>query len=59
MSDRTRYLNLSDGGYIENLGIYEFLRRRCKFVIAIDGEADPQWYFGGLLTLTQLAKMDM
>ena len=59
MSDKTRYLNLSDGGHIENLGIYELLRRRCKFVIAIDGEADPQRSFGGLLTLTQLAKIDL
>lgn len=59
MSEKTSYLNLSDGGHIENLGIYELLRRRCKFVIAIDGEADPNRSFGGLLTLTQLAKIDL
>ena len=59
MSEKTRYLNLSDGGHIENLGIYELLRRRCKFIIAIDGEADPRRSFGGLLTLTQLAKIDL
>lgn len=59
MSEKTSYLNLSDGGHIENLGIYELLRRRCKFVVAIDGEADPQRSFGGLLTLTQLAKIDL
>jgi hypothetical protein len=59
MSEKTRYLNLSDGGHIENLGVYELLRRRCKFVVAVDGEADPQRSFGGLLTLTQLAKIDL
>lgn len=59
MSEKTRYLNLSDGGHIENLGIYELLRRRCKFIIAIDGEADPTRSFGGLVTLTQLAKIDL
>jgi hypothetical protein len=59
MSERTSYLNVSDGGHIENLGIYELLRRRCKFVIAIDGEADPKRSFGGLLSLTQLAKIDL
>jgi hypothetical protein len=59
MSEKTRYLNLSDGGHIENLGIYELLRRRCKFIIAIDGEADPTRSFGGLLTLTQLATIDL
>lgn len=59
MSEKTRYLNLSDGGHIENLGTYELLRRRCKFVVAIDGEADPKRSFGGLLTLTQFAKIDL
>jgi hypothetical protein len=59
MSEKTPHLYVSDGGHIENLGIYELLRRRCKFVIAIDGEADPNRSFGGLLTLTQLAKIDL
>lgn len=58
MSEKLPYLNLSDGGHIENLGIYELLRRRCKFIIAIDGEADPNRSFGGLLTLVQLARID-
>ena len=59
MSEKNADLNLSDGGHIENLGIYELLRRRCKFVIAIDGEADPNRSFNGLLKLTQLAKIDL
>jgi hypothetical protein len=59
MTDRNRYLNVTDGGHIENLGIYELLRRRCKFVVAIDGEADPQRTFGGLLTVTQFARIDL
>ncbi|HEY0761809.1 MAG TPA: patatin-like phospholipase family protein [Pyrinomonadaceae bacterium] len=59
MSEKNIDLNLSDGGHIENLGIYELLRRRCKFVIAIDGEADPNRSFGGLIKLTQLAKIDL
>src|SRR5262249_26889950 len=58
MNEKTAYLNVSDGGHIENLGIYELLRRRCKFIIAIDGEADPKRSFGGLLTLTQFAAID-
>jgi hypothetical protein len=58
MTEDLPYLNLSDGGHIENLGIYELLRRRCKFIIAVDGEADPQRAFGGLLTLVQLARID-
>ena len=59
MTEKNTDINVSDGGHIENLGVYELLRRRCKFVIAIDGEADPNRAFGGLLKLTQLAKIDL
>lgn len=59
MKVKHRYLNVSDGGHIENLGIYELLRRRCKFIIAVDGEADARRTFGGLLTVTQFASIDL
>ena len=59
MDGRQQYLNLSDGGHIENLGLYELLRRRCKTIIAIDGEADPEHRFEGLLTLVRLARIDL
>lgn len=32
MSEASKWLNLSDGGHIENMGVYELLRRRCKFM---------------------------
>jgi hypothetical protein len=44
----TAYLNLSDGGHFENLGLYELVRRRCHFIIAIDGEADGDYKFESL-----------
>jgi len=49
---------LTDGGHIENLGLYELLRRRCKLIIAIDGEADPDMSFGSLITLERYARID-
>lgn len=54
-----QFVNVSDGGHIENLGIYELLRRRCKYIIAADAEADPAMRFGGLLTLIRYAQIDM
>ena len=59
MNEKSRYLNLSDGGHVENLALYELLRRRCKFIIAIDGEADPDRTFHGLMTLVRLASIDL
>lgn len=59
MHESLGFLNVSDGGHIENLGIYELLRRRCRYIVAIDGEADPDHTFGGLLTAIQMAKIDL
>ncbi len=57
--EKTRYLNLSDGGHIENLGVYELLRRRCKYIVAIDGEHDPAMTFHALTNLQRLAAIDL
>jgi hypothetical protein len=56
---RDRYVNVSDGGHIENLGVYELLRRRCRLIIAVDGEADPKMGFNGLGTLLRFARIDL
>jgi hypothetical protein len=58
MSEKEAWINLSDGGHIENMGVYELLRRRCKFIISVDGEADPQSTFHGHLTLVRHAQID-
>jgi hypothetical protein len=34
---------LSDGGHFENLGLYELVKRRCKFIIACDAGEDPNY----------------
>src|SRR5579872_432710 len=43
VDERTSYVNLSDGGHFENLGMYELVRRRCRFIIAVDSEEDPDY----------------
>jgi len=53
------FVNISDGGHIENLAIYELLRRRCKFIIAGDAEADKKMKFEGLAKLMRFARIDM
>jgi hypothetical protein len=50
---------LTDGGHIENLGVYSLLKRRCKLIIAIDAEADPKMGFGALLQLERYARIDL
>jgi hypothetical protein len=58
LTEDSETIYLTDGGHIENLGVYELLRRRCKLIIAIDGEADPEMSFGSLVTLERYARID-
>ncbi len=59
VNERDKWVNLSDGGHMENLAVYELLRRRCKYIICGDGEADPTLTFGGLAILMRSARIDM
>jgi hypothetical protein len=59
MDETGAWINLTDGGHIENLGIYELLRRRCRYIVAIDGEEDAGMTFHGLTTLQRLAAIDL
>lgn len=58
MMEKSNWINLSDGGHLENMGVYELLRRRCKFIISVDGEADRDSTFHGHLTLVRHAQID-
>jgi hypothetical protein len=46
--DAAKYVYLSDGGHFENLGVYELVKRRCKYIIACDAGADPDYKLGDL-----------
>lgn len=59
LSEQFKSVYLTDGGHIENLGIYELLRRRCRVIIAVDAEADPQMAFGSFNMLERYALIDM
>ncbi len=52
-------LNISDGGHIENLAVYELLRRRCKLIIAVDAGADPKYEFSDLNNLLIRARNEL
>ncbi len=46
--EKSRFLYLSDGGHFENLGIYELVRRRCRFIVACDAGQDGELTFADL-----------
>ena len=50
---------VTDGGHIENLGLYELLRRRCKLIVVVDAEADPTMDFPSFIDLQRYARIDL
>jgi hypothetical protein len=59
LDEKSRNVYLSDGGHIENLGIYELLKRGCGLIVVVDAEADPSMSFPSLLTLERYARIDL
>jgi len=53
------YVYLSDGGHFENLGIYELVRRRCRYIIACDAGADERYGFEDLANAIRKCRTDL
>jgi choline dehydrogenase-like flavoprotein len=53
-----RYWNISDGGFFENLGGYELIRRRVPRIILCDASADPSSQFDGFAELVRKVRID-
>jgi hypothetical protein len=51
--------NISDGGHLENLGVYSLLQRKCDLIVVSDGEDDHSGTFDGLTRLLLLAENDL
>lgn len=56
--ERSNYVYLSDGGHFENLGIYELVRRRVRYIISCDADADPDYSFGDLSNAVEKCRVD-
>ncbi len=54
-----KMVNISDGGHIENLAVYELLRRRCRLIIAVDAGEDALYGFADLENLVVRARNEL
>jgi hypothetical protein len=52
------FINVSDGGHFEDLGIYELVRRRARVIIAADAECDGELTFGSLGNVIRICETD-
>jgi hypothetical protein len=56
-----RHVYLSDGGHFENQGLYELIRRRCKFILAVSADVEDtasEDSMGNLATAVRLVRVD-
>ncbi|MDP1572842.1 MAG: hypothetical protein Q8M09_19080 [Pseudomonadota bacterium] len=58
-TDTDNFVYVSDGGHFENLGIYELVRRRCRYIIASDAGCDPNYTFEDLGNAIRKCRIDL
>ncbi|MGE3509517.1 MAG: patatin-like phospholipase family protein [Vicinamibacterales bacterium] len=57
-TDDRAWVYLSDGGHFENLGVYELVRRRCRFIIVSDAGQDGSVTFEDLGNMIEKCRAD-
>jgi len=58
-TDDWKYVYLSDGGHFENLGLYEMVRRRCRFILISDAGCDRDFKFEDLGNAVRKISIDL
>ncbi|MBT8371586.1 MAG: hypothetical protein KJO34_11525, partial [Deltaproteobacteria bacterium] len=56
--EKSSYVYLSDGGHFENIGIYELVKRRCRYIVACDASQDRQMKFDDLGNAIEKCRTD-
>jgi hypothetical protein len=57
--DQNRYVYLSDGGHFDNLGLYEMVIRRCRYIVVSDAGADGDFTFEDLGNALSKIRIDL
>jgi len=57
--DSYKWIELSDGGHFENLGLYEMVLRRCRHIIVVDADADSEFQFEDLGNAIRKIEIDL
>jgi hypothetical protein len=55
---KSKYIQLSDGGHFDNLGLYEMVLRRCRLIIVSDAGMDRGPDFGDLGNAIRKIRID-
>jgi Patatin-like phospholipase len=52
------FVHLSDGGHFDNMGVYELIRRRCRYIVALDAGDETGGSDSNLAMLIRLCRID-
>jgi hypothetical protein len=58
-TDRNPYVYLSEGGHYENLGLWEMVARRNRYIIVSDAGCDPTYTFDDLGNAVRRIRLDL
>lgn len=58
-NDKNGYVYLSDGGHFDNLGLYEMVRRRCRYIVVSDASCDAKCNFEDLANAVRKVRIDL
>lgn len=58
-TDGSPYVYLSDGGHYDNLGLWEMVARRCRYIVVSDAGADPDYTFDSLSIAIRRIRLDL
>ena len=56
--DKYKWIELTDGGHFDNLGLYEMVMRRCRYIIVVDSGADGDFEFEDLGNAVRKIEID-
>ena len=57
--DKYKWIELTDGGHFENLGLYEMVLRRCRYIVVVDADADSNFEFEDLGNAIRKVEIDL
>ena len=55
---KSSYLYLTDGGHFDNMGLYELVRRECRYIVICDAEQDGDLAFTGIAMAIRKCRTD-
>ncbi len=56
--EKSGYVYLSDGGHFDNVGLYELVRRQCRFILACDASEDKDLRMQDLMNAIEKCRVD-